>query len=302
VNYGKSNTDFQERGAALLLTLLMLSLLVVLVGQFSYTVALDRKVAINYVHDAQVSLDIAAGVNMAAAQFVQPGNGGPQGGESNATEMELELGESLVLISSEEENAKFNVNIILNPPEGVSQSEAEAALERLLKVIDEPEGTLPAGLAANISQYLRDKGSPALTLKELVNVPGMTEELLYSHGESQEAGLDGGFGGLSRYITVWSDGLINYNTAGEEILLSLVEGMNGQLLDAVLQALGNPSQKVPRHIEMIADRFDRFVKPDSSTFSVTVQSQSGNYTRKCMAVLHLGETGISVLLWDELEP
>lgn len=295
----KLNLEGQESGAALLLTLLMLSLLVVLVGQFSYTVVLDRKVALNYRSDAQVSLDIFAGVEAAAAQIAQGNLQGSQGTSSAQAALQLDSGESQISTSIEEEDAKFNVNILLEPPDGVSQEEAQAALERLLKSADEPEGTLPEGLAEGIGQYLRDKGSPALTLKELANVQGLTEELI--HGQTGDE-LGEGFPGLSKYLTVWSDGLINYNTADEKVLLSLVEGLNQNMLQMILQNMGKPAQNVPPYVKAQVNRLQRFVKPDGSTFSAVVESQSGSYAKRCMAVLRRGEAGVSLALWDELEP
>lgn len=302
MNQRERNHRKREQGAALLLTLLMLSLLVVLVGQFSYTVVLDRKVALNYISDAQVSLDILAGVEAAAGQIAQANHQPGQETPSAQTELQLGSDDSRILVSIEEEDAKFNVNILLEPPDGVSPDDAQAALERLLKSVDEPEGTLPAGLGDSIAQYLLDKGSPALTLRELTAIEGVTDELLYGGPETAEPGLDDGFEGLSKYLTVWSDGLIDYNSADEKVLLSLVEGLNEQMLQMVLQVIGNPSGKLPPNIQGIVNRMAGFVKPDGSTFSAVVQSQSGNYAKRCMAVLRRGEGGVSLLLWDELEP
>ena len=293
------NSGKEERGAALLLTLLMLSLLVVLVGQFSYTVILDRKVAINYLHDAQVSLDIAAGVEAAAAQIAQGPIQDPQGTPAPQTELQLQPGDSQISVLLEEEDAKFNVNILLEPPDGVSQDEAQAALERLLDAIDQPEGSLPEGLATGIAQYLHDKDLPALTLKELTNVPGLTEEMLYGTGGTE---LESGFEGLSPYLTVWSDGLIDHDAADQKVLLSLVEGLNENSLQTLLQAVDNPPKNLPPQVRRQVDRLSRFVKSGGSTFSAVVESKSGSYAKKCMAVLRRGENGVSAILWDELEP
>ncbi len=295
----KHSHETGERGAALLMTLLMLSLLVVLVGQFSYTVVLDRKVAVNYLRDAQVSLDILAGVEAAAAQITRESSRGPQENPPAAGSMVIDSEESQVSLELEEEDAKFNVNILLEPPEGVSPDEAQQALARLLKSIDEPEGTLPSGLAEGIAQYLHDKGSPALTLRELSNVEGLTEEMLYSQPDPE---LGEGFAGLSHYLTVFSDGLINYHTADEKVLLSLAPWLNPNMLEMLVAALENPPENLPPNIQAMLDNISRFLKPGSSTYSALVRSQSGNYAKKCMAVLRRTEDGVSVILWDELEP
>lgn len=296
---GFYNQNKQEDGAALLLTLLMLSLLVVLVGQFSYTVVLDRKVALNYVRDAQVSLHIIAGVEAAAAQISAGLPQANQAEQEGVTELQLGSEESQVTAAIEEEDAKFNVNILLEPPDGVSPDEAQAALERLLKSIDEPEGTLPEGFAGSIAQYLNDKDSPALTLNELASVSGITEELLYGQSDDE---TEEGFAGLSKYLTVWSDGLIDYTAADDKVLLCLSVGLNSNSLDAVLQAVENPNAKLPPQLKAQAKRIQRFIKQGSFTYSAVVESQSENYSKKCMVVLRRGENGVSVLLWDEMEP
>jgi hypothetical protein len=253
-------------------------------------------------HDAQVSLDILAGVQAAAQLVGQGGLPETQGAPVSQTELQLDSEDSSVSVLVKEEDAKFNVNILLEPPEGISQDETEAALERLLKAVDEPEGTLPAGLADSVAQYLLDKGSPALTLKELTNVAGLTEELLYGGQEDAGDELDAGFEGLSKYLTVWSDGLINANTADEKVLLSLAEGLNQNTLQMALQSIGKPPQNLPPQMRRLVIEVNRFLKTDGSTYSALAESQSGNYAKRCMAVLRRAGDGVSVILWDELEP
>ena len=248
-----------------------------------------------------VTLNIQAGIQTAAAQILQgnPVGAQVQGDQENASDTQLIIGDSEVLVSLEEEDAKFNVNILATPPQGVSQDEAREALTRLLKSIVESGGAIPGGLADGIAQYVLDKGSPVLTLRELLNAEGVTVEVLYGDAEDE---LSEGFEGLSAYLTVWSDGLLNYNTADDIILLSLVEGLDGRTLDNVIAAIENPSGKLPQNIKAIASRFGRFVKSEGSTYSAVVESRSEHYARKCMAVLKKGENGTSLLLWDEMTP
>ena len=78
--------------------------------------------------------------------------------------------------------------------------------------------------------------------------------------------------------------------------------LNQNMLDAVLQAVGNPNAKLPPQLMALAKRIQRFVKQGGSTYSALVESQSGNYSKKCMTVLRRSDNGVSVLLWDELEP
>lgn len=291
-----------SRGAALLLTLLTLSLLVVLIGQFSYTVVLDRKVALNYISDAQVSFGVQACVGAAADRIRSGELLDAQGAPTGSAEVELGYADVQIALSIESEDAKFNVNNLLSPPEGVSQDEAALVLERLLKAIDEPEGTLPAGLANGIAQYVSDKGSSVLTLVELTAVEGVTQELLYGNQEEVSSGeLDGVFEGLSKYITVWSDGLIDYERADTRVLLSLEDGLNEKTLEVILEA-ANGQQKLPPNLQELAKRLQRFVKSGSSAFSAASYSQSGNYAKRCMAVLRSADGQVSVILWDELEP
>jgi type II secretory pathway component PulK len=290
-----------ERGAALLMTLLMLSLLVVIVGQFSYSVVVDYRVAKNYLLDAQLTLNIFAGIETAAAQVSQ---GNPvakpaQANQEAPSGIQLLVGDSEVSVALEEEDAKLNVNILLTPPQGVSQDEARQVLARLLKSIEESGAPVSGGLADSIAQYVLDKGSPVLTLRELLNAENVTEEILYGGGEEE---LDEGFEGLSVYLTVWSDGLIDYNAADDKVLLALVEGMNERTLDNVLSALDSPSGQIPQNMKAIVARVKRFVKAEGSTYSAIVESRSDYYARKCMAVLKRGEGGASLVLWDEMEP
>ena len=298
-SYRSHRRFVDERGVALLLTLLMLSLLVVLVGQFSYSVVLDRKVATNHLRDAQGSLDVFAGACAAARQISSTDAGGKQG--AAGSELQINSAGSQISVRLEKEDAKLNVNALLEPPEGVSPERAQQVLDRLFRSLAETGEAVPEGLAASIAQYLRDRGGPALTLLELENVEGVTRELLYGGAQdAAEPGVEAS--GLSRYLTVWSDGRIDYNCADEKVLASLVPGLNPQMLDALLKALENPSGNYPPDIRRAAEDVGAFVKPDSSTYSALVVSRSEEYEKKCLVVLARGENGVSAIRWDELEP
>jgi hypothetical protein len=283
------------------MTLLMLSLLIVIVGQFSYSVAIDYRVAKNYVLDAQLTFDIYAGIQTAGAQISHgnPGSGQGEGSQGASAGTQVAIGDSEVSVAVQEEDAKFNVNILLAPPDGVSQEEARQVFSRLLKSIEESGSGIPGGLADSIAQYVADKGSPVLTLRELLNVSGVTEEVLYGGGGDE---LSESSEGLSKYLTVWSDGLIDFQNADDKVLLSLAENLDARVLDHVISALENPSNQMPENIKMLALRIGRFVKSGGATYSAVVQSQGEHYSRKCMAVLRRAEDGVSLILWDELEP
>jgi len=301
INPNKINRN-EECGAALLLTLLVLSLLIVLVGQFSYSVVLDRKVAMNYVHDAQVSLDIFAGVKAAAGQLSQEGIAGSEGDDVAVKELLLGIGESEITAFIQQEDSKLNLNSLLNPPQGVSENEMQQVVERMLKAINTGEIAIPDGLAADISQYLNDKGVPALTLLELTQIQGITEKLLFGSNIGNNSDFEDAFPGLSKYFTVWSDGLIDYRNADEKLLLSLDAQLNPGILDVVLKTMENPGKGGQSKLQNLANRLDRFVKSDSSFFSAVVQSKSGSYARRCMTVFQMKEGTATIILWDELEP
>jgi len=62
---------------------------------------------------------------------------------------------------------------------------------------------------------------PLLTTDELLQIPGMTEEILYDFVDPEDETRV--IPGLLNFVTIWSSGLVNVNTAPEIVLRSIFE-------------------------------------------------------------------------------
>jgi general secretion pathway protein K len=235
-----------EAGAVLILVLVMISILVVLAVETLRAMQVEEAGA-RYFQDSFQAEGLAkSGVHVAMALLLKDGEenqvdhlGEPwaQLGQTGA-EAPLDLGDIGTLDGQVvDECGKFPINYLVND-QGALQPEYEQVLERLLTSPPfqmEPEGakaliaaikdwldpdddpTEDGGAEVDYYQSLDKphgcKNGPITSLAELLLIRGMTESLYY--------GKEGG-PGLKDLVTVYSNGKININTAGPEVLNALL--------------------------------------------------------------------------------
>jgi general secretion pathway protein K len=76
------------------------------------------------------------------------------------------------------------------------------------------------------------KNGPLDTVDELLLIKGFTEAVVYG-GKPEDEDLDP-YTGIARYLTVWSDGRVNVNTASREVLLTL-PGVDEWMVDEIIE-------------------------------------------------------------------
>lgn len=112
---------------------------------------------------------------------------------------------------------------LLNSPEFAVENEEQALViaDSLVDWLDSDDSPMPSG--AENSYYLAlDNPYPAgngslETIDELLQVQGISAEILYGNGEKK---------GLSEYINIHGNGRININTAPAVVLRSLAPGIS----------------------------------------------------------------------------
>jgi general secretion pathway protein K len=247
-----------QRGVALVLTLLILTLLVVTGLEMNRAVRVEATLAENFRDLTQASYVAQSGVEIARAliQDDDPAYDGPDERWAHF--------EHLSILSSRlfpegyftgrilDENARFNPNGILDPYGNLNLKKKEQ-MERLLNLLGHSADWMDALLdwldrddqprtrGAEKEFYLTrkkphlPKNGPMDSLDELLLIRGVEPSFLYG-GEGKE--------GLMNYLTVQSDGRININTAGPVILMSLSPKIDQAMAQAVLvHRLAKPFQK-----------------------------------------------------------
>ncbi|MBN1104486.1 MAG: type II secretion system minor pseudopilin GspK [Deltaproteobacteria bacterium] len=302
----------QNRGSALLLTLLVIATLTALTLGFSRESGTELELA-GLWRDAYRAYHLSrSGMSLAVSLLREDPEQGLDSLKENWADPEhlvlpetLEPGLSLTT-QVVDECGKLNLNALVNEA-GEIDLEREAQLKRLFKVLglqeemlaplldwlDRDQEERPGGAEDSFYQGLerpyRCGNRPFATLGQVALVKG------YPRGLQD----------LSRFLTIYSDGTVNVHTAPKEVLLSLSEGMDDSTAEAILQYRleGNflsleDLRKVPGVDEGLFAELSPYLSLKSSAFSVTAQGQChGAYS--CLRGVFVREGGmVKTVYWQ----
>ena len=236
----------EQAGAALILVLLMISILVVLAVETLRAMQVEEAGARYFQDSFQAEALARSGVHVTMALLLKDaetneadhlGEPWAQVGQPGAAEG-IPLSEIGTLEGQvTDESGKFPINalvddkgalrpahaqvlehLLTNPPFQIEAEQAKALVAAIKDWLDPDDETTEGGGAE--SEYYQSqekphgcKNGPITSLAELLLVRGMTEALYY--------GKDGG-PGLKDLLTVYSGGKININTAGPVVLQALL--------------------------------------------------------------------------------
>ncbi|MFP4070970.1 MAG: type II secretion system minor pseudopilin GspK [Desulfovibrionales bacterium] len=313
-----------EHGAALIMVLLIVSILVVVVFESL------RMVQVNMAGTAVLESEFAgdylarSGLNMAKTVLLldlKEGAGADHLGEpwhDFLIQNEIALPEARESLTGhvEDEQAKFPINALVNDngrimepyretlfnlltaaPFALSPEEAETIVLSIKDWLDRDEN--PAGPEGAESEYYQNLGleyvprnGPLPFLGELRLVRGMTDELFMGTDNRP---------GLKDLLTVYSDGKININTASPLILAALVKQKETAISpeEALEFALRMEQfRNDPFHWDKLdkpdwfidvpgalSIHFQEFITVKSSHYSVHVTASSGQADKNLFAVL-----------------
>jgi general secretion pathway protein K len=241
-----------QRGVALILTLLILTLLVITGLELNRAVRVEANLAGNFRDLTQASYIAQSGVEIARA-LIQEDEPSYDALDEKWAQFEILAYLSQFLFPEGyftghigDESAKFNVNGLIDPYGNVDQKKKNQ-LERLLtllrynpEVIDavldwlDPDD-LKRPLGAEREYYMAlkrpyaPKNGPLDSLGEMLLIKGIDSSVFYGTEEKE---------GLRNYLTIYSEGRININTASIPILMSLSPNVSQTMAQAVLEYRG----------------------------------------------------------------
>ena len=219
------STVSDDRGSALIITLLLISILVGLVVNFVYEVYIDSSAVSNWSNAQRASYIAKSGQNIAAG-FIKQINLYP-----NTTIREIALpvardfgSGSTLVVTVEDENSKFNINKITDE----STFNSLKKLFEYLKINPDIVLIIADWRDPDSDQRLPDsedlaKNGEFWSIDELKLIKGIDAEV---------------FDKISPYVTAtsnWLDWKINLNTAGLPVLLSLGENMTETLAERIIE-------------------------------------------------------------------
>ena len=231
-----------ERGIALLIVLLTITLLTIVVVEFTQSAEVETHFAISARNGLQALYLARSAVNVGEA--VLAADGMVKGGSQNLWAHPIPpmpVGDGVAGMRIEDEGRRFNLNGLLR--DGAIVQTRMAVLQRLFQEIqadprvlaqiadwldtdqnpwpDPPGAEQPAYIGLTPPVTVRN--APALTLRELLQVHDMTPKL---------------FARLEQFVTVLpsNDFKVNINTAPPEVLNALSPTMTRAVVDRVIAA------------------------------------------------------------------
>ena len=237
-----------QRGVAMILTLLILTLLVVTGLELNRAMRVEANLAGNFRDLTQASYIAQSGVEIARALIQQDEP------SYDALDEKWAQFEVLAIFSSQlfneghftgqimDEGSKFNPNGLIDAY-GIVDQKKKNQLERLLTILghdpqkidaildwlDPDEQKRPFGAEREYYLSLKrpypPKNGPLDSLGEILLIKEMDEATFYGTEEKE---------GLGKYLTIYSEGKININTASIPILMSLSPRIDQSSAKAVL--------------------------------------------------------------------
>lgn len=219
-----------QKGLALVLTLLAVVLITAMVVEFSYGVYTGTNMLYNWRDAQRLSLMARSGVSVSAnflmnlletQEFSYPGF------IEMPVENPFEDFHGVILVRIEDENAKFNLNTIVFA-NGLLNETAYLTFQRLLKALSLNEkiaDRVADWIDPDREQRIRDseagaRNAPLLSTDELSLIPGIEKDEYAS---------------LLPYVTVFGDGFVNLNGAEKPVLKSLHPEITDDLAARVVE-------------------------------------------------------------------
>jgi general secretion pathway protein K len=312
----KFRSSFQN-GAALVTTLLAVTLLTIAVVEFAYSSQVDYHLAHNALKALQANYLARSGVNLAMLVLKRDGRSS-SGIDSLRDEWAhplppLPAGEGMVVIRVRDEQGKVNLNALRNTNGTINRTWREVverlftlreidpgALDSLLDWLDADDFPEPRGAERDHYTRLSPPYSPAngalLTMGELGRVEGFSAALRARLGEM---------------VTVLPGNttLINVNTAPREVLAALFPMVDRQTLEGFLVSR---VETPVRGINELRDRlgFDpkvqldafRLVSVRSEFFSVTALASVEPVSQGLSVTVQRRAATVTPLTWQTALP
>lgn len=303
-----------QKGIVLLIALVVVAVLAALVIEFGYAGRVDTSISRNQWNAIRAHWLAKSGVNLAIWCLDRDGPGSDSFHDDWMDfSSPFPLGEGTLVLDIRDGERHLGLNHLLTN-EGIIDEERVEELERLLGEFEVEREFLPSLLdwldsdSASRSLGAEDpyyqslansypcKDGPLDTEKELLLIKGMDEGSYY--GDEEERGL-------GEFVTVYSSGLVNVNTAPLEVLASLSEGMTqevGQRIEA--RRAESPLQNLSdlKEVQGISSSLYQVLAPRltvrSTFFRVTAKAEVRETAAWVTAVLERREGKIDIIYWE----
>jgi general secretion pathway protein K len=330
----------KEKGAVLILVLVVIAFLSVLVLEFGHLMRLDAVMAGNHANSTKAFYLARSGVSLALVLVDK--KDGPEYEEWIKDlpdfPITMSLGDGEVSFTIIDEQSKINMNHLLRADGSLNRRQVEllfnlfdilnrqyekpifsyAMVPAMVDWIDRDDEVTVFDFIiigeneGAESEYYEDldppyktKNAPFDTFRELLKVRGINEKVLY--GEKRAEGET--TYGLSEYVTVYGDGKININTASSMVLQALDREIDEVLAQNIIYHRQEDEFKRItdiRNVEGITEEIFTRIKDLITTdkgqfFSVRSKGTVGKITEEVKVVIQKKPEGPEIIYWRFLE-
>jgi len=285
-----------NKGSALIITLLLVTILTGLVVDFVYEVYIDSSSLSNWSNAQRASL-IAKSGQVISAEFIRDIK------DEKYTDMrevdlpvEQDFGPGTSLsIKIEDDNARFNVNSLIYQQRGDTNDTALASLKKLLEYLN-----INPNLALSIADWIDPDIEPRLYNSETL----AKNDFLWTIDELRLIdGIDRNiFDKISPYLTVSGNNIVNINTAELPVLVSLDNEMTESLAKNIIEHRKSypfedtSSVQNLSGMETIGVRLIGKISVKASSFRITSRATVNEITRIIESVI---DPSAKIHFWRE---
>ena len=321
---------------------MLLVILVVLVAQLNYSTKVDAYIARNSGNDLQNRYALISAIRHGIAQLQADALKDAAAKDKKAFDALHEkwskeykglISNTLIQYEITAENAKFDLWLLVKEKKKQENKEDEKKdknkkkknpispedqFDRLIELLQKEQKLVESKkLRENIKAWIKEKKGKSnlpgpflkkesiFSMKELLFVKGMEKEILYGEG-----GGTAKFPGLSKYVTIWSQGKININIASKKILQSLSKKITEELADRIIEHRKKQGEDGKKQIftqikdltkvegitkELFANLED-LITVRSNYFTIKASATTDNMKKEATAVVYRSGKKIYTLL------
>jgi general secretion pathway protein K len=294
-----------QRGMALVITLMVLVIITAMVVEFSYGVYTGTTSLYNWRDSQRLSIMAKSGVNVAAkylSTMVGSQDYSYPGSMELPVENPFEDFKGVLTVKIEDENSKFNVNTIIGRDGRTLNVTAYNSFRRLLNIL-----SLDEKIADRIADWIDDDSNPRLADSETgaKNAPfDSVDELLLINGISEKD-----YETLLPYVTVYGNRdnlIVNINGAEKPVLMCLSDAITDDLAQNLINYRNaKPVEDATKEIvnvtgfSTIGQSLIGKIITQGSIYRVTSSAESGGVKRIIDTVLNVSPSSATVSYWRE---
>jgi len=319
------NTFFKKRtrAFALVSVMILVSLLGVMILEFSRKSGINLKLAVNYANSKKALYAAYSAYQAALALLMEDSNDYDGPGDvwyGDLPPIPFDAGTLHVKI--EDEKARFNLQELINQY-GQEDARRKVMLERMFRVLSidtsiiggivdwQDKDKYPSSGGAEIQFYqgfsppYNPPDQPLITVGDILLVKGFDRKLYFLPPSSRSLTASDELLSLDQYVTVFGDGLININTAPLPVLVSLSQDINEDIaMDIIKYREENPFhsveeiKQVGNISDVLFDEINSLVTVKSNIFRIRATGMVGEVVQIISCVVLRQSRGFRVVYFN----